>query len=313
MCRTQGRHLREPLKKPIVISLPASNALATQLALAIEAEFVELSVHRFPDGETVVRIDADVENRCVILAGSLDHVDEKTLPLVFAADAARDLGATQVLLVAPYLAYLRQDKRFRAGEAVTSRTYAKLISLFVDGLITVDPHLHRYRALDELYRIRTGIVASSPSIAEWVRANVVNPLLIGPDRESEQWVAAVALAANAPYTILQKVRRGDHDVTVSLPDLSAWSGKVPVLVDDIISSGNTLFQAAASLRRAGMVPPVCIGVHALFAQDAYQRLLDSGVECVVTCDTVAHPSNAITLIEPLAGVLRKFLVNAVVK
>ena len=75
-----------------------------------------------------MRIDTPVRGRCVVLAGSLHQPDEKTLPLLFAADAARELGAAQVGLVAPYLAYMRQDRRFEPGEAVTSRSYARLLS-----------------------------------------------------------------------------------------------------------------------------------------------------------------------------------------
>jgi phosphoribosylpyrophosphate synthetase len=85
-------------------------------------------------------------SRTVVLACSLARPDEKTLPLLFAADAARDLGAAKVLLAAPCLAYLRQDRRFHAGEAVTSRSYAALLSRAFDALVTADPHLHRDRS-----------------------------------------------------------------------------------------------------------------------------------------------------------------------
>jgi ribose-phosphate pyrophosphokinase len=137
--------------------------------------------------------------------------------------------------------------------------------------------------------------------------NIERPLLIGPDRESEQWVAEVASVIGAPYAVLQKTRRGDRDVMVSLPDAAQWSDKNPVLIDDIIASGHTLMQAAASLRNAGFAPPVCIGVHALFAQDAYQQLIASGVSRVVTCDTVPHVSNVISVIGPIARALKELL------
>lgn len=293
--------------KPLVFPLPGGQAFAARLAGVIQGDAGILAVHRFPDGETLVRLDTEVSGRDVVLAGSLDHPDDKTLPLLFAADAARDLGATRVVLVAPYLGYLRQDKRFQAGEAITSRTYAALLSASIDGLLTVDPHLHRYHGLAEVYRVPTRVIHSAPAIAAWVRGNVSRPLLIGPDSESEQWVAEVAHGVGAPFTVLQKTRQSDHHVQVSLPDASAWLDRTPVLIDDIISSAQTLIQATASLRRAGLSAPVCIGVHALFAEGAYRQLLASGVSSVVTCDTVAHDSNAITVLEPLADALRQFL------
>ena len=104
------------------------------------AQRAALQLHRFPDGESLVRLDADVTGRTVVIVASLAQPDAKALPLLFAADAARDLGATRVLLAAPYLAYLRQDRRFNTGEAITSRTFAALVSTVFDGIVTVDPH-----------------------------------------------------------------------------------------------------------------------------------------------------------------------------
>jgi ribose-phosphate pyrophosphokinase len=297
------------MSTPIVFALPGGGVFAEQLCSAIQGEHAGLHVHHFPDGETLVRLEADVDGRCVVFAGSLNQPDEKTLALLFAADAARDLGAAKIILVAPYLGYMRQDKRFQPGEAITSRTYASLISAAVDALITVDPHLHRYYSLDEIYRIPARVVASAPLIAKWTRENIVNPLLIGPDSESEQWVANVANGIGAPYAVLQKTRHGDRDVSVSLPDAVRWLDKNPVLIDDIVSSGHTLIEAAASLHRAGFAPPVCIGVHALFSQDAYQKLLASGVSRVVTCDTVPHVSNAISIIDAVAHAVRQMILE----
>jgi ribose-phosphate pyrophosphokinase len=143
----------------LILGMPGAARMATQLAAELDAEFSEVALHRFPDGESLTRIDANVKGRCVVIAANLRHADETTLPLIFAADAARELGASQVGLVAPYLAYMRQDHRFNPGEAITSRSYARLLSSSFDFLVTVDPHLHRWRNLGELYTIRTQAVA----------------------------------------------------------------------------------------------------------------------------------------------------------
>jgi ribose-phosphate pyrophosphokinase len=284
----------------LVLALPGNGAMAAALAGHLGCGWSELALHRFPDGEALVRIDVPVRGRRVVLAGSLDHPDGKTLPLLFAADAARDLGAAQVGLAAPYLPYMRQDKRFHAGEAVTSLSYARLLSSSLDFLATVDPHLHRWRSLEELYPIRTQAVAAAPLIAQWLRGHVADPLVIGPDAESEQWVAEVARLAGAPWTVMAKTRRGDRDVGVRLAGSGPWPPGVPVLVDDIISTGHTLLAAAQALREAGMAAPLCIGVHALFEDGALQRLLAGGVKQVVTCNTIVHPTNAIPVAQALA-------------
>jgi len=293
--------------KPLIFHLPGDEAFATGLVRALRAEQAALRQHRFPDGESLVRLGADVTDRTVVIVASLAQPDAKALPLLFAADAARDLGATRVLLAAPYLAYLRQDRRFNAGEAITSRTFAALVSSVFDAVVTVDPHLHRYHSLGEIYRVPTRAVQAAPAIAAWIAANVDRPVLIGPDAESEQWVREVARGADAPFIVLQKIRRGDKDVEVSLPGTSALAGRQPVLIDDIVSSARTMIQAVANVRRVGLPPPVCIGVHALFCADAYDALLAAGPQRVLTCDTVPHASNAISVVPLLAAAIQDLI------
>jgi ribose-phosphate pyrophosphokinase len=284
----------------LVLALPGGERLAARLARLLRCQWSALALHRFPDGEVLVRIDAPVDGRCVVLAGSLDQPEGKTLPLLFAADAARELGARQVGLAAPYLAYLRQDIRFNPGEAVTSRSYSRLLAGALDFMATVDPHLHRWHSLGAIYPIRTEAVSAAPRIARWLRAHVSRPLLVGPDSESGQWVAEVARLAGAPHIVMSKQRHGDHEVAVTLAAPGAWPGRTPVLLDDIISTGGTLAAAARALRQAGLPPPLCIGVHALFAPDALASLQRAGVSRIVTCDSVPHASNGIALAAPIA-------------
>jgi ribose-phosphate pyrophosphokinase len=289
----------------LVLALPGAADLATGLASRLRCEHTEIQLHRFPDGETGVRIDASVQGRCVVLAGSLDQPDGKTLPLIFAADAARELGAKQVGLVAPYLSYMRQDKRFQPGEAVTSRSYARLLSASLDFLVTVDPHLHRIHNLNEIYTLRAQVVPAAPVIARWLRSHVEGPWLIGPDEESEQWVAEVARLAGAPWTVLAKTRRGDRDVGVRLASRERWPGRTPVLLDDIISTGHTMQAAARLLIKAGLGSPLCIGVHALLDSEAQRELLAAGATRVVSCDTIVHSTNAIRMAPLLARAVRQ--------
>ena len=187
-------------------------------------------------------------------SATLDHPNDKLLSLLFAAATARDLKASKVGLVSPYLAYMRQDRRFKPGEAVTSREFARLLSNAFDWLVTVDPHLHRYGSLGEVYSIPTRVIHAAPLISEWIRTNVAEPLIIGPDSESEQWVAAVAKDADAPYSVLEKTRLGDRNVVIKLRELDQWKGCTPVLVDDIISSGRTMIEAMRMLT-ARVGPP----------------------------------------------------------
>ena len=294
---------------PLVFGLPGSEQMARELASRLDGERGALTLRRFPDGEDYVRLDTPVANRSVLLVCTLDRPDGKIMPLVFAAGGAKDMGAAAVGLVAPYLAYMRQDKRFNPGEAITSRIFASLLSSRFDFLVTVDPHLHRYHSLADIYSVPAEVVHAAPAVAKWIKDNVTAPVLVGPDSESEQWVADVARQAQAPYLVLEKIRRGDRDVEVSIPDAARWRDRTPVLVDDIISTARTMIETVSHLRRTGMAAPVCVGVHAVFAGTAYDDLVQAGAAKVVTCNTIEHRSNAIDLVLDLAtaasAVLRK--------
>lgn len=285
--------------KPLLFAFPANERLALGIATHLEAEIGKLVVHRFPDGESYLRLDAAVDGREVVLLCTLDRPNDKTLALLFAAQLARELGARCVGLVAPYLAYMRQDIRFRPGESISSRSFAALLSAAVDWIVTVDPHLHRFASLDELYSVPTRVVHAAPSIAAWIAARK-SPLLIGPDSESDQWVAAIARAANAPYVVLRKARHGDREVDIAAPDIARYAGHMPVLVDDIVSTARTMIATVQHIRAAGLAAPLCIGVHAVFAGEAFADLIAAGAAEVVTCNTIEHVSNQIDLTVPIA-------------
>lgn len=283
----------------VFLPLPGNEKLAAELARLRQGECGALEVRRFPDGESYVRIASDMDGKDVVFVATLARPDEKFLPLIFAAETARRLGARTIRLVAPYLAYMRQDAVFRPGEALTSRHFADLLSAAIDGLVTVDPHLHRYRSLDEVYRCETRVVRAAPLLAAWISANVTRPLILGPDAESEQWVSEIAKLAGSPYSIFGKERHGDRDVRLALPDLTEWTGLQPVLVDDIVSSGATMLEAASRLRDEGFARPICIAVHALLGAEDAARLADATAQ-LVTADSVPHPSNRLVLAPLLA-------------
>lgn len=283
----------------VLLPMPGNEAMAAGLAARSSAELGRLETRRFPDQESYVRIASDVRGKVVDIVCSLARPDDQFLSLVFAARTAREMGATTVNLVAPYLAYMRQDKRFQEGEAISSVHFANLLSQMFDNLVTVDPHLHRRSELGEIFSIPTRVEHAATLLAEWIKINVERPLVIGPDSESEQWVSAVAQHAGAPHIVLTKQRSGDRQVEIAVPNLEQWKGRRPVLIDDIVSSGRTMIEAARQLKARGLAKPYCLAVHALFAEESYVQLQEI-TERVVSTDTVQHPSNAVSVVELLA-------------
>ena len=279
--------------KPLLITLDTSTALRDTLIASERFEAGECRVRQFPDGESYVRIESECAGRDVAILCTLNRPDRLIVPLLFCAQTLRELGAASVGLIAPYLAYMRQDIRFHAGEAINAKLFAELLSAYFDWLTTVDPHLHRIHDLSDIYSIPQRTLSAVPLLAQWLEREVDKPLLIGPDSESEQWVANVAKLAHAPYLVLEKIRRSDRDVQISVPDLERWRGHTPVLIDDIISTGHTLLEVIDRMRGMGLERPACAAVHGLFCEDAEAKLLAAGARRIVTCNTIEHPSNGI--------------------
>jgi len=290
-----------------IYAYPSNETFADQLAAALTADRGRCDWHSFPDGETLVRIDTPPAGGDACIVCTLADPDSKVMPLVFAATTLRELGAKRVGLVAPYLAYMRQDTRFHTGEALSSRHFAGLLSRYFDWLVTVDPHLHRHHSLDEIFTLSSQVVHASPLLAEWIAAHVERPLLVGPDAESAQWVADVAACIGSPWIALQKERLGDREVQVTSPDVKAWLDRTPVLVDDILSTGHTVMAAATRLMQAGMSDPLCVAVHGLFQDEARGQLLAAGIARVVTTNTIPSPEAAIDVVAAVADGVRVVL------
>ncbi len=289
----------------VLLALPGNETLAESLADQLGWTTAPLAYRRFPDGESYLRIDANLEGRSAVLVATLNDPDARIPALLFAADLARDLGASRLGLVCPYLCYMRQDQRFRPGEALTSRTFARWLSAHFDWLVTVDPHLHRYASLDEIYTLESEVLPSAPAIADWIKTSLDRPVLIGPDGESEQWIRAVAEIGNWPWRVFEKKRHGDRKVDMRLPELDAILDRQPVLIDDIISSGTTIAEATRHLHAAGFPAPVVIGVHGLHDQRARETLNQAGVKRLVCTNSVANPDAAIDLSSLLVAPIRR--------
>jgi ribose-phosphate pyrophosphokinase len=290
---------------PIVFALPGNEVLAKSIASALQADVGEMVIRQFPDGETYVRVLSNVKDRKTIMVCTLAYPDEKLLPLYFLSKTLKSLGADCTCLVAPYLSYMRQDKVFNKGEGVTSEYFASLISGFADTLITIDPHLHRRHSMSEIYSIPCEVLHASPLISKYISEHIINPLLIGPDSESEQWVSEVAKNANAPFIVLEKTRLGDRDVKVTIPQIEKFKNYTPVLVDDIISTARTMIETLNHLKKTAVNRPVCIGVHGVFAGNAFEELLKAGASQVVTTNSIPHNSNQIDLTPLIMKSLQK--------
>ncbi len=282
------------MNKPLVLGFPEYDEMARRLADAAGMDYACIDVHRFPDGESKLTLPSELP-ASVVLCRSLDRPNEKLVELVLAAEGARKLGAECLTLVVPYLGYMRQDMAFHPGEVVSQTAIGRCLAGYIDGIVTVDAHLHRISRLDQAIPVDPAInLHATEPMAGFLREHVENPFLIGPDGESEQWVAEIARQDGWDYRVATKERFGDRDVRIHLPEAD-YAGRHLVLVDDVASTGRTLLGAAEQLRARQAASISVLVTHALFVGDAMETLQAAGIDPIWSCDSVPHSTNAVHL------------------
>jgi ribose-phosphate pyrophosphokinase len=290
----------------IIVNGSHSATLARSVARKLNVNYSRLTISSFPDGDMYLRFTTSLNRQTVVIVQSFHpDPDHSLLEVIFAAETARDLGARKVMLVAPYLAYMRQDKRFKSGEAISSKIMAKLVNGSFDRILTIDPHLHRYRTMGELFTISVRKLTANDLIAQYVKRHFPDAIVTGPDWESSQWAAAIARKAALPSIVLEKKRFHARKVKVSMVSPVNVRGKDVVIIDDIISTGHTVAEAAKLMRKNGAARVYAIGVHGIFVEGALRKLIQAGVRQVITCNTIEHPTNAIDVSPLIAEALRR--------
>lgn len=281
-------------------------APARRLAQALGIIFKPAALRHFPDGESRVRVGATGAR--AILYQPLMQPNARLVDALLAASALRDRGASHVTLVAPYLGYMRQDRAFSAGEAVSQRVVGELLAGIFDALVTVDPHLHRTPSLDLVTPGIAGLaVPAAPAIVAHLLGRLApRTLLVGPDAESRPWVEAVAAPLGLDWLVAAKHRRGDRSVAITLPAGTSLKGRPVLIVDDLLSSGGTVLACAQALRDAGARRVGVVATHCLASAEDLARLRAAGIAPILAADSVPGPAARI----PLAGVLAKAIQNA---
>lgn len=289
----------------LVHHFPDQAAAAGRLAAALGSAARPIALRSFPDGESLVRVNPALGTALVYCP--LDQPDTRLVRLLLAISALRDGGAERVVLVAPYLGYMRQDVAFNPGEAVSQRVIGQMLATACDALVTVDPHLHRTPSLaDVVPGIVAVNVAAAPVIAEAIAARVTpETILVGPDGESRPWVEAVARPLGLDVLVGEKVRHGDRQVEIVLPASARAAGRPALLVDDLISSGGTLRECARLLTAAGARIVGAAATHCLASDADLATLAAAGIAPVMATDSVAGPAATIPLAAALAAAIRQ--------
>ncbi|MAG60437.1 hypothetical protein CL619_01495 [archaeon] len=290
----------------IVTCLGNSQKIAKGIARRLKAKYMKTLVSTFPDGDRYMKFSKKVKGQKIIIVQSFQpNPQQSLLNVVFAATGAKQQGARSVVVCVPYLAYMRQDKAFNPGEVISSRVMAKLLNNSVDRLVTIDPHLHRYRSMKEIFKIKAANLCANSLIGAYVKKHVKNAVVIGPDWESYQWAEEVASIAGVECTVFEKTRYSSKKVSEKMLKQVDMKGKNVVIVDDIISTGHTIAEASKKAKSLGAKSVMAIGVHGLFVLDAIKLMKKAGVSKVVSTNTISHKTNGIDVTGMLSDWLRK--------
>jgi ribose-phosphate pyrophosphokinase len=254
---------------------------------------------RFPDGELYVRVGGRLEGEDVVLVQST-RTDRDVVELLLLEDAVREAGAQKLFLVVPYFGYARQDRRFFPGEPVSSRSLARHAAIDADAIVTVD--LHSPGILPSFGK--PAFEASGiPAIARRLKERPVD-LLVSPDKGGIDRVKRMASILDRPWIALEKKRIDSERVELYLPselpiDLN---GKFVVILDDVISTGGTVVEAAKLLKRRGVGAITAACTHGLFLKDAFERI-KAVTDDLYSTDTLDNPAEKASVAPDIAQIL----------
>ncbi len=288
----------------LVISCSHGTHLGKSIAQKMKASNSELIVAKFPDDELQVSFKAGLAGKLVFLVQSFyGNVSDCILEVILAAKTAAELGAKKIILIAPYFPYMRQDKQFHKGEAVSQRIIADLIGRYFDEVCLIDPHLHRTRKLEDVFKIKANKITANQLIADSIRKHIKNPVIIGPDEESYKWAKDVAEILGVESRILKKKRFTSYHVEVKLNKKIDFKKKNAVIVDDIISTGHTILETAKLLKGLGATKIYCVCVHGIFANGALAKLKKAKIN-VVSTNTIPSKASRIDVSGVISAALK---------
>lgn len=284
-----------------LLSGDAHPQLARAIAQLTEATVLPATLSAFADGETRVRIEAEVQDADLyIVQPTSTPTNERLMTLALLADAARGAGASRVTAVVPYFGYARQDVRKSPGEPRSARIAARLLSSAgVDRLVTVELHSPALESAFQMPIVQLQAdEAMLPVIRSWGIADLA---VVSPDAGGLKRAQRYASALDAPLAVIAKMRPGP-DVAVAAHVLGEVRGRTCLIVDDLASTGRTIVTAAQALLDAGAKETHALFIHGVMATGALERICASPVKRIITTDSVPaapHPRLQVVSLAPL--------------
>lgn len=281
---------------PQLFALDASRAIGQRIADALHLPLSDHVERTFDDGEHKARPLVSVRGRDVYVIQSLyaddaQSVNDRLCRLLFFLGTVRDAGAAHVTAVVPYLCYMRKDRKTQPRDPVTTRYVAQLFeAVGVDRVLTMD--VHNLSAYQNAFRCATEHLEARPLFVnhfamqhDGAGVAVVSPDVGGVKRaERFREGLSTTLGHDVPAAYVEKKRSGD---VVSGGTLAGdVDGRTVILLDDLISTGTTLVQAAVACREAGAQAVYAAATHGVFVPAAAEKLAHEALDGIVITDTI---------------------------
>lgn len=272
----------------VIISDDQNSPLAKKISLNLHAEYKNIELRIFADGESKIRLDNMAKKNCIIIHSTYPPTDQHLMQLFMIMYKCKEDGAKDICVVSPYLAYTRQDKVFVNGEIITINLVGKILaSLGITKLITIDSH--KPNALN--YSFETIDLTAIPSLSSYIKHTLTmnNPIVISPDEGGIERAKKFAELINANSLSLVKTRdRFTGDVSVSLLDQGTLKNCDALIVDDMISTGTSIIKTTELLKKYHIGDVYAICTHALLLDDAKQKLLNAGIKEVISTNSIPN-------------------------
>ncbi|MEM7055641.1 MAG: ribose-phosphate diphosphokinase [Bacteroidota bacterium] len=262
----------------------ASQVLGTRIATACGQHLGSLKLWRFSDGELYPVFQEPIRDVQVVLIQATYPPAEHSMELLLMIDAAKRAGACQVIVVAPYLGYMRQDKAHDLGGSIGARLQANLLTTAgADRLLACDPHTEK---LSSFFRGPVDQLTSLPVFVPYINKLALKKLVFAaPDAGGMSRVECYAQHFGTDLVVCNKQRTGPNEIA-KVHVTGNIQGADVILVDDIVDTGHTLCKAAEQLQIQGARSVRALCTHPILSGLAYQNLEASALEELVVTDTI---------------------------
>ncbi|MDH5815986.1 MAG: ribose-phosphate diphosphokinase [Candidatus Nezhaarchaeota archaeon] len=290
----------------MLIPGPASPQLTQRLAKACNYAMARVSYKIFPDGESYIRVESNLKGETAIVVQSCPPPqDKRVIELLQLIDASLRAGATKVFAIVPYFAYSRQDRVFLDHEALSSKIIARIIET-VGASLLITVNIHSDLVLNYFEKIKALNVDAFPEVASYLALyNLRKPLVLSPDKKRYPDAQRVAKLMNGEAAFLEKKRDLLSGEVVTEEKTLALEGRDVVIIDDIISTGGTLINAAKIISKGNPNRIIAACIHGLYVDNALEKLAAVGVKEVISTDTIESSTSKISVAKVIANTLKE--------